>query len=162
MTIPTGRRNQNVGKHGENLANSTMNMHGIEQIEKIATPVILRPYHNGRRIVPGVFHVKHGEEVAGDRRAVLPGGTSVLAEVKTVEGDRLIYSKLKDHQHAGLALHSSFGGLSLVVWVSDYGAFLMRYPIAGFVRRSSVTVERARELHETTVQWIAERIKSDL
>jgi hypothetical protein len=155
------KRDQNVGKHGEQLAESVLSGLGFEMLEKIATPVILIPYHDGRRIIPGVYQVKHEKRVSGDRRAILPDGTSVLIEVKTRWDDNLIYSDLEDHQHEALKRHAGFNGLSLLVYVHNSGVFVMRYErggIAGFIPRKSITPARAAALHKEAMIYLQDRL----
>jgi len=83
-------------------------------------------------------------KVAGDIRAIVPGtGQSVLAEVKTVEKDRLYFSKLRKHQVANLDIHTGFGGLSLLVWITYGKVFTMQWPIPGFKPRTSIRFEDA-------------------
>lgn len=158
MKQHTGRRNQKIGKDGERLAQSVLNGLGIEMLEKIGTPVLIAPYIGGRGAVPGVYYVKWGEKVSGDRRGILPGGRSVLIEVKTVWDGNLPFGQLDDHQHNALKRHASFGGLSLLVWVHNDGVFVMEYPaggIPGFIPHKSITPARARDFHEKTVGLIS-------
>jgi hypothetical protein len=113
------RREQSIGKNGEQLAHSVLNGLGLEMIEKIGTPV--------RTIFVGTYHGKDvyqviwGEKVAGDHRAMLPDGRSVLIEVKTIYNRNLTWSDLRDHQPGKLKEHADFNGLSLLVWVTDSG-----------------------------------------
>lgn len=160
------RSEQKIGKNGERLAQAVLNGLGIEMLEKIGTPVLLSPYVDFRtgRTIPGVFRVKFGEKVSGDRRGILPDGTSVLIEVKTIWNGNLVYSELDNHQHNALKRHAGFKGLSLLVYVHQTGVYVMKYPpegIPGFVPRKSITPERARELHEETLD-ILKLYRSDL
>jgi hypothetical protein len=158
------RSNQRTGSHGETLANSVLHGLGIEMLQKIGTPVKLTPYRDrGGRGVKGVYYVKFEERVKGDRHGVLPDGTSVLIEVKTYWDRNLRYSDLDDHQHADLREHAGIGAaLSLLVWVHNSGVWVMQYGaggIAGFLPRSSISPERAEELHDETIRRINEIVK---
>lgn len=121
------RREDRTGKAGEELAESVLRSLGIEQIERVSTPVKLIPSQ-----YPGLFKVIFGEKVIGDRRGILPGGRSVLIEVKTILDRNLCWSDLRPHQPAGLTRHTELGGLSLLVWVHSSGVNVMEWPISGF------------------------------
>lgn len=141
-----GKTEKLIGEHGENLAESILSGLGVEMIEKIGTPVKLSPYNK----IPGVFRVAFGEAVSGDRRGILPGGRSVLIEVKTILDRNLQYSDLRKHQPERLRAHSLFGGLSLLIWVHNSGVYIMEFPINGFESRKGITPARAMELDEQT------------
>jgi hypothetical protein len=148
------RIQQRTGKQGENLAESTLLGLGIEQIEKIGTPVLLIPSR-----YKGLFKVVYGEKVSGDRRGILPGGRSVLIEVKTILDHNLTYSELKPHQHAGLKAHADFGGLSLLVWIHNSGVYVMEFPISGFIPGTSLTPQVAGIWDEITRVEIEEMLR---
>jgi hypothetical protein len=132
------RREDRTGKAGEELAESVLRSLGIEQIERVSTPVKLIPSQ-----YPGLFKVIFGEKVIGDRRGILPGGRSVLIEVKTILDRNLQWGDLRPHQPAGLTEHQLWGGMSLLVWVSSYGVFAMEWPIKGFTPGKSIDPEKA-------------------
>ena len=156
----TGRENQLHGAHGEQLASSVLVGMGVNDPEKIGTPVQLTPYFKYGKKAPekGVFRVKFGEKVSGDRRGVLDNGISVLIEVKTLlDKDRIIFSDMRDHQPERLARHASYGkALSLLVWVHSSGVYAMRFPIAGFGPGKSIKLKQAIDLHFETTKWIRE------
>ena len=130
------RQQQRIGKYGEGQAAGALHRVGVEMVERIATPVIT----NGTRIIA------YGERVSGDHRGILPGGRSVLAETKTILDRNLRYSDLREHQPERLARHAEHGGLSLLVWVHHSGVYVIKFPIAGFERGKSLTIEQARKL----------------
>jgi len=132
------RREDRTGKVGEELAESVLRSLGIEQIERVSTPVKLIPSQ-----YPGLFKVIFGEKVIGDRRGILPGGRSVLIEVKTILDRNLCWSDLRLHQPEGLSRHSELGGMSLLVWVHSSGVYVMRWPIDGFGPGKSITPNQA-------------------
>jgi hypothetical protein len=132
------RREDRTGKAGEELAESVLRSLGIEQIERVSTPVKLIPSQ-----YPGLFKVIFGEKVIGDRRGILPGGRSVLIEVKTILDRNLCWSDLRLHQPEGLSRHSELGGMSLLVWVHSSGVYVMRWPIDGFGPGKSITPNQA-------------------
>lgn len=138
------RAEQSVGKHGQNVAASSMSQLGIEMVEQIGTPVKLIPVQGVPR--KDVFRVVFGEKVSGDHRGILYGGRSVLAETKTILDRNLRYSDLREHQPGRLTSHATFGGLSLLVWVHGSGVYIMEWPIEGFVEGKSITPEKAQSL----------------
>jgi len=134
-------QSQKTGEAGEQLAERVMRGLGIRLVEKISTPsVVVR----GRK--------KYTGKVSGDRRGVLPpNGLSVHAEVKTYKTDNLAYSVMKPHQRDWLTRHAEAGGLSLLIWISAFDVYVMKWGvdgIPGFMKpRSSITPEKARELN---------------
>ena len=145
------KREQSIGKHGEELARSVLSGMGLEMIEKIGTPVKLIPVGSARS---NVYRVIFGEKVAADHRAILPNGRSVLIEVKTIYDRNLVWSDLREHQPMKLSQHADFHGLSLLVWVHDSGVYVMRWPIAGFGPGKGITPEMAAAVEEATMQDI--------
>ena len=146
------RREQRIGKDGEQRARSVLSGMGFEFIEKVGTPVRLVPVRVGNR--RDVYQVVFGEKVAGDHRAMFPDGRSVLIEVKTIYGRNLVWSDLRKHQPAKLQEHDEWHGLSLLVWVHDSGVYVMRWPIDGFRKGKGITPETAEKHHGKTVRDI--------
>jgi len=142
-----------TGARGEREAQSVLSGMGIEMLEKVGTPI--KAFPAGK----GLFKVIWGEKVSGDRRGILPGGISVLIEVKTILDKNLIYSDLRKHQPDRLVTHASWGGLSLLVWVHNSGTYVMMFPIEGFVPRKSLTPEVARHQHQLTLDWLERYFK---
>jgi hypothetical protein len=70
-----------------------------------------------------------------------------LAETKTILDRNLRYGDLRAHQPERLQMHANLGGLSLLVWVHHTGIYIMKFPIDGFEKGSSITVSQARELN---------------
>ena len=138
------RQQQNIGKHGQQLAASALRQMGIEMVEQIGTPVHLIPVAG-----TGAYRVIYGEKVSGDHRGILPGGRSVLAETKTILDRNLRYSDLREHQPERLSEHARHGGLSLLVWVHHTGVHVMRWPIINFEPGTSITVEIAHQRRVT-------------
>ena len=126
---------QQIGKHGQELAANALRAIGVEMVEQIGTPVILIPTKGSSHI----FTVIWGEKVSGDHRGILPGGRSVLAETKTILDRNLRWSDLRDHQPERLSLHNELGGLSLLVWVHHSGVYIMQWPVFGFERGKSLS-----------------------
>ena len=135
-----------MGEMGERAAFYALNSIGLEFIEPIhqAWKLIRWMPRCGR----GAAHIVPLKKLKGDFRAIGPDGVSVLVEVKLRDG-RLLWSDLKAHQREALTEHYQFGGESLVVWVATSEIFVMRWPIAGFKPRQSLTEARARELNIT-------------
>ena len=144
-----GRRNKRQGAAAEAHARDLLLFLGLAHVQVIETP--WRVVRQGARIVSAT----PVRSVAGDIRAVIPGsGRSVLAEVKRRE-ERLVYSDLEDHQVASLNNHAQPGGLSLLVWIAPgAGAWVMQWPIFGFVPRSSLTPEAAQLLALQPRFWL--------
>lgn len=137
------RKEQSIGKHGQELAASALRRAGVLMVEQIATPVIISRI-SGKPVV-----VAWGEQVSGDHRGILPGGRSVLVETKTICAHALRWSDFRDHQPGRLDAHAEAGDLSLVVWVNENGPYVMRWPIPGFGPGKSIDLEKARELEIT-------------
>jgi len=138
-----GRRRQRSGVVGQSVIELRLRALGVLMLEAVNTPwKIVRV---GGRIVGAVPMKK----VSGDFRGMLPGGRSVLVEVKSF--GRLPYGAFKAHQVQSLADHHASGGLSLVGWVFPGGDVLMAWPIPGFLPRTSVSVERAKALNVVAI-----------
>lgn len=151
------RREKQIGDQGERLARSVLSGMGLEMIEKIGTPVKLIPVKSSN--LKNAYFVIFGEKVAGDHRAMLGDGRSVLIEVKTISGRNLAWGDLREHQPGKLREHADLGGLSLLVWVHDDGVFVMRWPIDGFGPGKGITPAQAQSVHEETVEYIQEQLK---
>lgn len=150
------KREHQTGKHGQERARSVLSGMGLEMIEQIGTPVKLIPVPGKRK---NIYQVIWGEKVAGDHRAMLPNGRSVLIEVKTVYERNLVWSDLRDHQPAKLQQHADLNGLSLLVWVHDTGVYVMRFPINGFGPGKGIRPEQAAEHHAVTDGYITGCLK---
>jgi hypothetical protein len=136
------KREQTIGRQGQELAASALRRVGVELVEEIGTPFHLIPHPR----IAGYYRVIFGEKVSGDHRGVLPGGRSVLAETKTITDRPLRWSDFREHQPGRLDAHAEAGGVSLVVWVNQYGAHVLHWPIMGFGPGKSVSFETARDL----------------
>jgi hypothetical protein len=146
------RREQNIGKHGQNIAASVLSGRcGIEMVEQIATPIKLIPASTTRK---DIFRVVWGEPVSGDHRGIIGNGISVLAETKTILDHNLRWGNLREHQPARLDEHVSHGGISLLVWVYSDDAYVMRWPVEGFGPGKSISHERAQELNAETITYL--------
>lgn len=167
------RIQQQIGKHGQKQAASILSGMGIEMVEEIGTPVKLLPV----KFIPGfanrkdVFRVIFGEKVSGDHRGVLPDGTSVLIETKTVLDGNLTWSHMREHQPDRLSRHAQIGrALSLLVWVHSTGVYVMHWKryvdkdfigIEGFGYRKSITPERAQALHREFLEFMDMVVKDE-
>lgn len=120
-------------------------------VEQIGTPVLLIPVQTQRR---NTYQVIFGEKVSGDHRGLIGNGISVLAETKTILDRNLRYRDLREHQPARLSEHTNYGGISLLVWVHDTGAYVMRWPIEGFEAGKSITHQQAQELDAETLAFL--------
>ena len=149
------RHEQRIGSAGEALAETILRAWGVEQLERVGTPVTV--IRTGKKITGAFF----GEPVAADYRGVLPIlpkfhgteycaektiGQSVMAEVKTILDRNLTWSDLRPHQPGKLTEHADLGGMSLLVWVHQSGVYILRWPIDGFGPGKGISPEMAREL----------------
>ena len=141
-----------IGKAGQNTARAVLSGLGLEFIEPVGTPVKLIPYRHTMR--KDVYQVIFGEKVAGDHRAMLPDGTSILIEVKTIMDRNLQWSDLREHQPGKLQRHAELNGLSLIVWVHSLGVYVMRWPIEGFGPGKGIAPHQAAIFHDATVGYI--------
>lgn len=147
---------QETGKHGEQTARSVLDGLGLEFIEKIGTPVKTLTVRGAPK---GLYKVIWGERVAGDHRAMFPNGRSVLIEVKTILDRNLVWSDLRDHQPMKLQQHADFNGLSLLVWVHDFGVYVMQFPVPGFGPGKGITPAQASIHHTNTMLYIKEYLE---
>ena len=110
----------------------------IGMLKRIGDFVLIERIETGRR-----FDGSYVAPVSGDIHAIeRVTGRAVLCEVKS-PAHKLLYSTLKTHQHAALQVAHDAGAIALVGWKSEDGLVLLRYPIDGFVPRSSLTYEQA-------------------
>jgi hypothetical protein len=144
------RAQQRQGAAGQDLAQTALREIGVEFVHKIGTPIKMIP--SGRK--DGTYRIIFGEKVAGDTRGILPGGRSVLAEIKTIYSDRLVYSDLRPHQPGQLSLHSEWGGVSLLVWVHESGVYIMQWPIKGFKKGIGIDVEWAESIRVENINQL--------
>lgn len=135
------RHEDRIGKIGQEQAAAALRRIGMNMVEKIGTPVKIIPAR-----VKGTYTVVWGEKVSGDHRGILDNGISVLAETKTIMDRNLVWSDLREHQPERLDQHAEFGGVSLLVWVHSSGIYVMRWPVAGFGPRKSITPEQAQQI----------------
>lgn len=138
------KKNHYAGKAGQDLAIKVLRSRGVRMAEQIGTPVRLIPVIGQK----GAYRVYFGDKVSGDISGLLDDGTRVIAEVKSVRGEKLSWSKLRAHQPERLDLNKNYNGVSLLVWVSDYGVFVMDwiFPNEDFKKGTPMTAEKAREL----------------
>jgi hypothetical protein len=138
------RAEDRIGKAGQEQAAGALSRLGVNCVEPIATPIKAIP--KGTIRGQTVYQVIWGEPVSGDHHGILPGGRGVLAETKTIRGRNLVYSDLRPHQPGALTRWAESGGLSLLVWVSDWGIFVMQWPIEGFRPGKGITREWAESI----------------
>lgn len=147
------RKEHEQGKEGEKLARQVLRSRGVRMVEKIGTPVRLVP-------IPGVrngFKCYFGDKVSGDMVGLLDDGTRVIAETKSIKGKSLQWSKLRKHQPERLSLNKIYNGVSLLVWVSDFGVYVLDwiYPNDDFKPGKGLTAVRAAELNVMDVRKLA-------
>lgn len=146
------KHSQRIGAAGEQQAAKALHRIGVRMVEKIGTPVKLTPVQG---MHSGVFRVRWGEKVSGDHRGVAPGGISVLAETKTILDRRLRWSDLRPHQPERLSQHEGCSGISLLVWVSERGIYIMHWHqllAAGFGPYTSLSHATAERLNVETLE----------
>lgn len=138
-------RSKRIGNAAEELARNRLRSHGLVMVEKVGTPVKVFPAKRHA----GLFKVVWEEKVSCDVRAIVPGtGRAVYAEVKHTTGeDRLIHSRLETHQVDALNLAHYVGAIALLIWTNEWGVHIMRWPIDGFKKGTSISLEQAQGLH---------------
>lgn len=136
-----GRASQRIGAAGDEQGAAALRRMGVLLLEKVATPIRLIPHPNHS----GYYRVIYDTPVSGDWRGVWMDGASVLAEIKTAFDRNLRWSDLREHQPGALSAHAELA-MTLLVWVSSAGVFVMRWPIPDFGPGKSITIEMAREL----------------
>lgn len=133
-------QSQQIGADGEGIAEAALKAYGVRMVEKITTPFVIVDRREG-----GWVRIKRKEKVSGDRRGVMGDGSGrrVLAEVKSTSGDRIQWSRLGDHQVQALDENHRLGAVSLLVVVFSQQAFVLRWPVDGFIPRTSITIDDA-------------------
>lgn len=149
------RHGKQIGNAGEDLARQVLTARGVKMVQEIGTPVHVKKYGK----TPGVFFVAWGKKVAGDHRGLLDNGVSVLAEVKTVVGRNLRWSDLSSHQPEMLSYHKECNGISLLVWVSSLGVFVLdwNFPNDHFRPGKGLTHGVAADLDIMNVNHLVKR-----
>jgi Holliday junction resolvase-like predicted endonuclease len=136
-----GAVNREQGEVAEDMARVQLELLGLKRIERIQVGWKVIWGEDGR-----ILHAFPLERVSGDFKAITPTGTAVHVEVKSrSRRDRLRYSDLEAHQVEALDEHARYGGVSLLCWATPAGEILvMQWPIPGFERYKSITIEQAR------------------
>lgn len=131
---------QQIGADGEDIAENALRAYGVRMVEQIATPYAVTGRKKG-----GWIRLVHKAKVSGDRRGVMGDGSGrrVLAEVKSTAGDRITWSRLDDHQVQALDENHRLNAVSLLVVVFSGQAFVLRWPVEGFLPRTSITLDMA-------------------
>lgn len=129
---------------GERLAQYALNSLNLRMVEKIHVGWRLLRTVN-RRGSQTLAWIVPQKKVSGDYRAITDTGRSVLIEVK-YRDEKLLWSNLAKHQVEALNEHVTYGGLSLLIWVTSEEAFVLRWPVEGFAPRKSLTVDKAAPL----------------
>lgn len=125
--------NRKQGAAGESEAKKELEKRGVSDVQFTPVEWVIIRGASGK-IVKAFPKRKAPTDLSG----IIAGrGWFVKAEVKTCDGT-LPYSMLEKHQHEALQRHHDLGGLSLVVWVHDGIVSVMRYPIAGFRKYTSI------------------------
>lgn len=131
-------QSQQIGADGENAAENALRAYGVRMVEQIATPYTITAKKGD-----GWVRLKRKTAVSGDRRGVMgdKSGRRVLAEVKSTNGDRIPWHWLKDHQVRALDENNGLGAVSLLVVVFSGVAYVLRWPVSGFLPRTSLRRE---------------------
>lgn len=136
------RVSQSIGAAGDEQGAAALARMGVLLLERVSTPIRRIPHPTQREYCKVIY----GEPVSGDWRGVWVDGTSVLVEIKTAMDRNLVWSDFKPHQPGALSAHAELA-MSLLVWVSSAGIFVLHWPVPGFGPGHGLTVERARELN---------------
>lgn len=146
-------RNRKVGEASEEVVAGRLRDLGALQVVSIDVGWRIQRQPGGK-----IIGATPKAKVAGDVRCVLPGGRSVLCEVKwtsaVAPGAPLVlnYGRLDKQQVDRLNEHHQAGALSLLAWVSPGTCFLLRWPVAGFRPRSSLSFQAAAGLNLTSLK----------
>jgi len=133
------------GKTGEQQAVIALNTTNLQMVERIYTGwKMIRTIK--RRGGQTLAWIVPQAKVSGDFRAVTPRGQSVLIEVKYHADQSFFLSQLAKHQRKALTEHHENKGLSLVIWVTDDDAYILRWPVPGLVPRKGITPAVAESL----------------
>ena len=131
-----GKRSRDIGAAGEQLTRFALQRAGLAEIERVHTPFRIHRNSAGK-----VENVSPMEKVSGDFRAIDPEtGKSVLCEVKTRAGDRILWSDLEEHQVRALDAHAKHGAIALLSVVLSDKAILLRWPVSGFGKGKSIRI----------------------
>ncbi len=145
-----GQRSMAKGIVGQDVIMWRLRAIGVLMVERVHTPWRIER----SRAKPGqpsrIIAAYPLEKVSGDFRGVLPGGKSVLVEVKRVA--HLTFGEFDKHQVDALNEHAQLGGLSLIGWVYEGGDAVLAWPVPGFGPRTSLSVETARRLNITRIR----------
>jgi hypothetical protein len=141
-----GRKNYARGEVAQNAIEWRLRALGLLMVERIHTPWKIQRHPVTRKIVNAI----QMEKVSGDFRALLPGGRSVLVEVKGC--DALVFSAFARHQVDALNGHHAAGGLSLIGWQWPGGDSVMVWPVPNFHRGTSLPIETAKSLNVTRIR----------
>lgn len=117
-----GRVNKIRGDHAEAVVAYHLHRMGFLAIVRLETG--WRVKRAGGKIIGATPMAK----VTGDFRAVVPGGRSVLIEVKRRTGV-LRYSHFQLHNRLAMDNHAAAGGLSMVAWVAPQGVAIFGWDI---------------------------------
>lgn len=121
----SGRRSQKIGKQGEDLVSLKLRSMGFLRIFKL----------NESRTATGI----RTRKVPGDFSAIQPKTLmAVLVEVKSTESDRIEFSRLEKHQVEELNDHTGIGAPGLLALVFGDSVHVLRWPIEGFKRGTSI------------------------
>ena len=143
-----GKQNKAQGDIAERLIRRELDHLGFVMIEKLHNAWFISKIvkRGGKsRLLAWIYPAK----ISGDYKAVDPqNGKSVLVEVKSTSG-RLQYSRIEDHQRQALDDHHAAKGISLLGWYEKETGqiFVMRWPINGFVKHTSINIDKAQENH---------------
>lgn len=126
-----GKASHDLGIVGETICKTLLARHGFVRIERVHTPwKVLFKNEGGRRVVKEAFPL---EKVEGDFIAMEKGtGRKVLAEAKATEDDRIIFSRLEDHQVEALNATVEHGGLAFLIIIIQGIPSMLAWPIEGF------------------------------
>ena len=132
-----GKASHDLGIVGETICKTLLARHGFVRIERVHTPwKVLFKNEGGRRVVKEAFPL---EKVEGDFIAMEKGtGRKVLAEAKATEDDRIIFSRLEDHQVDALNGTVAENGLAFLIVIIQGKGSMISWPIPEFKKGKSL------------------------
>lgn len=147
-SVITGRNNQRNGETSERYVEFALGKLGLVNIHKIETG------YKVKRIGGKIISAKPIAKVQGDFTAMTKEGLAVLVEVKRSK-DKLSLSNLAPHQILNLNRTVEFNGIAILAWhepaACGFTPFLMRWPIDGLEKGTTLKVDKARLLSITKI-----------
>lgn len=129
------------GGHAQQVVRLRLLFLGLVEVDPIETGWHIQRAPGGR-----VVRATPKAQVAGDFRAMLPNGRSVLVECKRRKSERLTWSTIEPHQRDKLNQHALHRGLPLLAWVHNGEAVILEWPVPGLMEGGGVSWDEVQPL----------------